>query len=117
MVVEMAMNYLGTPYRWGGVSPNGFDCSGFMIYLLSYFGVNLNRVSRDMARNGVFVNRNELCLGDLVFFANGGTRNIDHVGMYIGDGRFIHSSTYGTGVVINYVNNPWMNFITARRVL
>jgi len=119
-IVELAMQYLGSPYRWGGTTPAGFDCSGFMVYLFRHFDISLNRVSRDMAHNGVHVLRSELMPGDLVFFAAtpGGTR-ITHVGMYIGNGYLIHSSTYTTGVIISSMSSSWNNprFVTARRVI
>lgn len=120
-LVDLAMNYLGTRYLWGGTTPNGFDCSGFMVYLLGHFDIRVNRVSRDMAHNGVQVNRSDLQPGDLVFFAAtpGGSR-ITHVGMYIGDGRFIHSSSERTGgVIISYMSSAFNNprFVTARRVI
>jgi len=119
-IVDMAMNYLGTRYLWGGTTPNGFDCSGFMLYLFRQFDISLNRVSRDQALNGVQVSRSDLQPADLVFFAAtpGGSRII-HVGMYIGGGRFIHSSTHGVGVTISYMTSAWNNprFVTARRVI
>lgn len=118
IIIAEAMNYLGTRYLWGGTSPNGFDCSGFMIYLLSPHGINLNRRSRDMANNGVFVDRSELLPGDLVFFGSGS--HINHVGMYIGGGNFIHSSSYRSGGVricdLHDAHNT-RTFVTARRVL
>jgi len=117
IIVDTSMNYLGTRYVWGGTSPNGFDCSGFIVYLFSPHGITLNRRSRDMARNGIAVARNELERGDLVFFGWGG--EISHVGLYIGYGEFIHSSTNRTGgVIISHMNDHRNQaFITARRVL
>ncbi|MCL1863571.1 MAG: C40 family peptidase [Defluviitaleaceae bacterium] len=116
LIVETAMNYLGTRYLWGGTTPNGFDCSGFMVYLFSPHGISLNRTSRDMARNGVEVSRSELEPGDLLFF--GGSR-INHVGLYIGDGQFIHSSSDRWGVIISNLSAHYneRTFTTARRVV
>ncbi|MCL2217369.1 MAG: C40 family peptidase [Defluviitaleaceae bacterium] len=117
-IVATAKTYLGARYLWGGTTPNGFDCSGFMVYLFSPHGITLNRHSADMARNGVYVPRSELMPADLVFFNNGSGR-ISHVGMYIGDGYFIHSSSARTGVIISsmYSNFNARGFVTARRVL
>jgi len=119
-IVAFAMQYLGTRYVYGGMSPAGFDCSGFMNYILRNFDISINRVSRDIATNGEHVARANLQPADLVFFSsNPGGSRITHVGMYIGGGEFIHSSTWNSGVRIssmysNY-NNP--RFVTARRVI
>jgi len=119
-IVDFAKQYLGARYVFGGTTPSGFDCSGFMLYVLSNFDISVNRVSRDQARNGVQVSRSELQHGDLVFFAAspGGSR-ITHVGMYIGSGSFIHSSTWNTGVIISDINSSHNSrrFVTARRVI
>ena len=118
IIIERAKELLGTRYVWGGTTPNGFDCSGFMVYLMRPHGIVLNRASRDMARNGVFVPRNELEPGDLVFFGTGGAA-VSHVGLYIGRGYFIHSSSFGRGVIISHLSTAYntRNFVTARRVL
>ena len=119
-IVAFAKNYIGTRYVWGGMTPAGFDCSGFMNYILNNFGISINRVSRDIARNGVAVSRNELQPADLVFFsANPGSSHITHVGMYIGGGQFIHSSTWNSGVIISSMTSAYNNprFVTARRVI
>ncbi|MCL1843083.1 MAG: C40 family peptidase [Defluviitaleaceae bacterium] len=118
IIVEKSMNYIGTGYLWGGTTPNGFDCSGFMVYLFSAHGIHLNRRSSDQARNGTAVARNELERGDLIFFGSG--NHISHVGMYIGYGEFIHSSsTASGGVIVSSLSNSSNSgrFITARRVL
>ncbi|MCL2528012.1 MAG: C40 family peptidase [Defluviitaleaceae bacterium] len=119
-VVTRALRYLGTPYRWGGNGPSSFDCSGFVIYVLRPFGVTLPRRSRDMASSGVYVSRSNIQAGDLVFFATAGGRTVSHVGLYIGGGQFIHSSSSRTGgVVISNLHSAYFarTFVTARRVL
>lgn len=117
-VLSTAKSLIGTPYRFGGTTPSGFDCSGFMQYVFQRaIGVNLPRSSRDMANVGEKVARNELQAGDMVFFAHNGSR-ISHVGMYVGNERFIHSPSAGKSVEITSMNDKyWQSrFITARRM-
>ena len=92
-VVDYAMQYLGTPYVYGGNGPNGFDCSGFTKYVYKHFGYTLNRTATDQLANGVSVSRSELQPGDLVFFKYNTSKPVSHVGIYIGDNQFIHAST------------------------
>jgi len=100
-VVETAKQYIGTPYVYGGSTPAGFDCSGFVKYIYSQFGVNLNRVAADQINNGYAVSRDAMMPGDILCFANaGGTGYIGHVGIYVGDGMFIHSPRTGYTVCI-----------------
>ena len=118
-VVDLAKEYLGTPYVWGGTSPSGFDCSGLVYYVYSRLGVTLNRVAADQNRNGVPVPLDGLEPGDLVFFWN---RNyyseINHVGIYIGDGEFIHAPQTGDVVKITKVDSKYYqnNIYSARRI-
>jgi cell wall-associated NlpC family hydrolase len=98
-VVPTAERYIGTPYRYGGDSPQtGFDCSGFVRYVYGLQGVNLPRTSRQMAGSGIAVtpSARSLAVGDLLLFSQGG--RISHVAIYAGSGRFIHSSSSGNGV-------------------
>jgi len=98
-VVPTAEQYIGVPYRYGGTSPRtGFDCSGFVQYVYGIQGVDLPRTSRQMAGAGIAVEptTRSLVVGDLMLFAQGG--RISHVAIYAGNGRFIHSSSSGSGV-------------------
>ncbi|WP_165360206.1 C40 family peptidase [Achromobacter veterisilvae] len=98
-MVSEALNYLGIRYRFGGTSPDtGFDCSGLVSYTVERsLGLKLPRNAADMAQQGIAVNKNELKAGDLVFFNTLG-RRYSHVGIYLGDDRFVHSPSAG-GVV------------------
>jgi len=101
-VVSVAMEYLGCPYVWGGATPGGFDCSGFVMYVYKKVGVNLPHSSRMQYTCGRPVSRSELRPGDLVFFYD----PISHVGIYIGEGQMIHAAGSGKNVRINDV---WIN--------
>src|SRR5690606_255041 len=112
-----AKKYLGTKYVWGGESPKGFDCSGFTQYVFKNFKIKLNRVSRDQAKQGTAVSKSNLKPGDLVFFAtNGGS--INHVGIYIGSGKFIHAESQREGVTITSMSESFYarSYVKARRV-
>jgi cell wall-associated NlpC family hydrolase len=96
-VVETALAAMGAPYRWGGTDGNGFDCSGLIQYAYGQHGVVLPRVSRDQARMGRAVDRgiDGLRPGDILAFSDQGTSRVTHVGLYVGDGQFLHSSSTG----------------------
>ncbi len=99
-VLEIAKQYLGLPYRYGGNSPStGFDCSGFVKYVYAQLGVNLNRVAADQMSNGIWVDPSQLQVGDIIGFYNS-SGYISHVGIYAGNGMMIHSPQ--TGDVIKY---------------
>lgn len=95
-ILESAYSCLGTPYRRGGTTPEGFDCSGFVRYVFRENGIELSRSSREQALEGKPVQLTELKPGDLIFFRMNQRRrakyHIDHVGLYIGKGQFIHAS-------------------------
>lgn len=110
-VVSYAYNYLGSPYVWGATGPSTFDCSGFVKYVYAHFGVRLPRVSRDQATVGSYVSRDNLQPGDLVFFGS----PIHHVGMYVGNGCYIHAPRTGDVVKISSLGSR-SDYTTARRV-
>ena len=95
-IVGTAKRFVGTPYRWGGTSPEeGFDCSGLTMVVYQLNGLKLPRSSRQQYGAGIPIRRNELMQGDLVFFATSGGKRISHVGIYVGKGRFIHAPGRG----------------------
>ena len=112
-VVGIAMRYLGTPYRWGGASPGGFDCSGFVMYVFAQIGVSLPHNAAAQYGYGSPVSRSELQPGDLVFFDG-----LGHVGIYIGGGQFIHSPHTGDVVKISSLSDSWYasTYVGARRL-
>ncbi len=118
-VVEYAKQFLGTPYSWGGNGPSAFDCSGFTKYVYSHFGYTLNRTASSQLNNGWAVSRSELQPGDLVFFYNGRVSTpVSHVGIYVGDGQFIHASTNTYAVQYDslYSNYYRSVYVYARRI-
>jgi len=115
-LIDEAAKYLGTPYVWGGTTPNGFDCSGFMQYVCSKNGISINRVADDQMKNGTPVRKDQLEPGDLVFFGSGGYAS--HVGMYVGDGMMIHSPSTGKSIMYSDITSGYYSsrYIGARRV-
>ena len=113
-VVSIALRYQGIPYVWGGSSPSGFDCSGFVMYSYAQVGVSLPHSSYAMMNEGVYVPRDQLQAGDLVVFDGGG-----HIGIYIGGGLFVHSPHTGTVVQVSSINSDWYasHYVEARRIL
>jgi len=116
-IAQKAQQYLGDPYVWGGTSPSGFDCSGFVQYVFAQFGIQLPRTAAEQAEVGTFVAKDALQPGDLVFFDTMGDY-ISHVGIYIGNGLFIDAAS--TDVRISHLDNPyyWVpNYVEARNVI
>lgn len=100
-IVDWAMEFLGTSYIYGGSSPKGFDCSGFTYYLFNNSGYKITRTASSQWNDGTEISKDDLMVGDLVFFSSDSSNSIEHVGIYIGDGQFIHSSSGGGCVRIN----------------
>lgn len=102
-IVATAKQYLGIPYKYGGSSPStGFDCSGFVYYVLKQLGYSPYRTTSTQYTMGTYVAKEDLQPGDLVFFQGTYKAGISHVGIYVGDGKFIHSPS--TGKVISYAD-------------
>ncbi len=112
--VRIAKSYIGVPYVWGGTTPKGFDCSGFVQYVYRQMGISINRVAADQANNGYYVAKEDLQPGDLVFFKKAG-RAIHHVGMYVGNGQYIHAPSTGRSICIE--NMTRSDYYTARRIV
>lgn len=115
-VVDTAKQFLGTPYVWGGTSPKGFDCSGLMQYAMAKNGVNIPRTSQAQFKSGQAVEKSQLEPGDLVFFkSSSGTATAPgHVGMYIGNGQYIHAPQTGDVVKISNISSR-KDYVGARR--
>jgi len=122
-VVELAKQQLGKKYVWGGNGPSSFDCSGLTKYIFGKVGITLNRVSSDQANQGIKVSKTNLQEGDLLFFsginARSSSAKISHVGIYIGNGKFIHAANSNRGVVTDELDSSYYSthYVTARRVI
>ena len=107
-LVKTARRFIGIPYRWGGTTAkNGFDCSGLTMVSYRLNGLNLPRVSRSQYKAGRWVAKSKLRPGDLVFFATKGGKRVTHVGMYAGNGEFIHAPRTGKNVRIEKLSNKF----------
>ena len=116
-VVSIAAEFLGTPYRYGGDSPReGFDCSGLVFFSFEQMGLKVPRTAADQRKAAERVPRDDLEPGDLVFFRSSKGR-VDHVGIYAGDGRFIHAPNSGSVVSYAYLDDPYYrsHFVSAGR--
>ncbi len=115
-IVNTAKKYIGVRYVYGGTTPSGFDCSGLVQYVCRQVGISVNRTSRSQYSNGVFVSKNNLQPGDLVFFSKGS--GISHVGIYAGGGQVIHAPSPGKRVCYVALSKicSYSNYVGARRV-
>lgn len=121
-VLFRAIGLVGTPYRWGGNTPDsGFDCSGLIGYVYrDAAGIKLPRSTREMiVMQAPNVDINALQSGDLVFFATSGGSQVSHAGIYVGEGRFVHAPSSGGTVRLDYLSNSyWARaYLQAKRVL
>jgi len=121
-VLMRAIGLVGTPYRWGGNTPDsGFDCSGLIKYVYrDAAGISLPRSTREMiVMRAPTVDINSLQSGDLVFFATGGGSQVSHAGIYVGEGRFVHAPRTGGTVRLDYLSNSyWAKaYLQAKRVI
>ena len=117
-IVATAKQYIGVPYLWGGTTPSGFDCSGFVQYVYQRHGISLPRTSKEQWTVGTAISKSALQPGDLVFFANTYTTGISHLGIYIGNNQFIHASSSKGVTITDLSNSYWAaRYYGAKRIL
>ncbi len=118
-IVAYAKKYLGSKYVYGGSSPStGFDCSGFTTYVFKHFGYSLSRSSSAQASNGTAVSKSNLQAGDIICFSRSSSSStVGHVGIYIGNGQFIHAANSRKGVIISNVSGDGYYYVCARRII
>jgi len=117
-IVRTALRYLGYPYVMGGESPRGFDCSGFVQYVMAQNDIRVSRTSRTLFLDGRPVSRSQLRPGDVVFFRNTYRQGISHVGIYINDNKFIHAADHRRDVTISRIDEEHYasRYVGARRM-
>lgn len=121
-VLFRALGLVGTPYRWGGNTPDsGFDCSGLIGYVYrDAAGISLPRTTREMiSMQAADVGKEGLQSGDLVFFATNGGSQVSHAGIYVGEGRFVHAPATGGTVKLDSLSKAYWQkaYLSAKRVL
>ncbi|MEW8987378.1 MAG: LysM peptidoglycan-binding domain-containing protein, partial [Bacillus sp. (in: firmicutes)] len=117
-LIQDSQNFVGVPYLWGGTTPSGFDCSGFVYYMFNKHGVQMTRsTSSNLYNQGTAITKSKLQPGDLVFYAVNSPGVISHVGFYVGDNKFI-SATSSKGIqVVSLDNSYWSQYyVGAKRV-
>ena len=116
-IIATGKKYIGVPYVWGGSTPSGFDCSGFTQYVFRQHGIQLPRTSAQQYSVGTWVAKSNLRPGDLVFFNTSGS-GVSHLGIYLGNGDFLHASS-SKGVMISQLSNSYWapRYVGAKRVL
>lgn len=122
-IIEKAINCFGLKYLWGGKTLSGFDCSGFVYYLYHSYVPDLGRSGKTQYGYGTTIEKDQLVAGDLIYFSSDGIKNISqpvtHVGIYIGNGIFIHAANAHRGVVFNSIESGYYydNYLFSKRVL
>ena len=120
-ILSNAKKHLGGKYVWGGTKPTGFDCSGYVQYLYRKEGVTLPRTAYAQSKVGSYVTRDKLQKGDLLFFLTNKKRNIPitHVGLYLGNDKFIHAASRKKGIIISSLSKSKYNrlYIKAKRII
>ncbi|MCF0120367.1 MAG: SH3 domain-containing protein [Oscillospiraceae bacterium] len=118
-IANYALQFVGDDYVYGGAAPGGFDCSGLVYYVYKQFGYSLYHGSTTLYNNyGGYIDRAELVPGDLVFFGYS-TADVQHVGIYIGDGQMVHASDYDVGVIISDITTTYYQnwYFGAKRII
>ena len=121
-VLFRALGLVGTPYRWGGNTPDsGFDCSGLIKYVYNdAAGISLPRTTREMiVMRAQSIGQDKLQTGDLLFFATNGGSQVSHAGIYVGEGRFVHAPATGGTVKLDSLNKAYWQkaYLNAKRLL
>ncbi|WP_020587690.1 C40 family peptidase [Desulfobacter curvatus] len=118
-IIQTAVTAVGAPYRWGGLSPKGFDCSGLVVYAYKKIGTHVPRTAKSQFKNCTSVSRRNIKPADLVFFSVPRRRGVVHVGIYIGEGQFVHAPGRGRKVKRASLNNIYFkqHFIKAGNFL
>jgi len=117
-IAELAASMVGTPYRYGGSTPDtGFDCSGLVHYSFRQNGISVPRTSLEQFRTAAKISLNDARAGDILFFED--QEKLSHVGIFIGDGRFVHAPTSGRSVSVASLDNPYyqMHLVGVGRLL
>ncbi len=118
-LVEEIHRFKGTPYRYGGSTSSGTDCSGFTMTVFARFGVKLPHTASGQFKMGKSVSREALKIGDLVFFKTQGSKEVNHVGIYLWDGKMVHASSTDGVIVVPFTGNIYYEhrYAGARRII